>query len=241
MLGHEIGTPTRSELLRYLRALGKHRYVAGRLHQVHAFVFEAAGARAGLEAAHGWAISLLAADVDPASRDERLWRASSDDELVLAVEAMWTDTAVSQRLAARLAEVDAVTSEILFDELAEESTFPVLIDAGWELVPLSQLDPERHAGVIRALDAQDDGTDYEVACFEEQNRIPPEATLLELPLFGKRELLFAFADEAADAETLAPFVVWASGHPVYLDYVLRGVAKVAKVNLRETEGAAMLT
>lgn len=230
MFGHEIGAPTRDELVRYIRALGRHRYVAGRLHQVHAFVFEAAGARPGLEAAYAWAKALLAdADIDPASRDERLWHRASDDELALALEAVWTDPSARAHLAERLAGVDAVESDFLFDELAEDTTFPVLVDAGWELFSLADLDREKHAGVIRALDAQDGELDYEVARFEEENTIPREASLYELPLFGRRELLDAFVSDAPDAETRAEFVVWAKGHPIYLDYVLRGVAKVAKL------------
>ena len=230
MIAHELGTPTREELIRLVRALGRHRYVAGSLHQVHAFVFEAAGAREGLAAAYAWAHGVLtAADIDPASRDERLLRRSSDDELVLALEAIWTDPAARERLAARLATVEAVSSDFLFDELAEETTFPVLVDAGWELLPLAALDPEKHAGVIRALDAQEGEADFEVARFEEENTIPAEASLYELPLLGKLELLEAFTDDAPDAETRAEVVVWAKGHPVYLDYVLRGVAKVAKL------------
>lgn len=230
MIAHELGTPTRAELIRLVRALGRHRYVAGCLHQIHAFVFEAIGPLPGLEDAHAWALRTLAnPELDPGSRDERLQRRASDDELVCALEAIWTDPVARDRLRGRLGRIDAVTSAFLFDELAEDSTFPVLVDAGWELLPLAALDPEKHAGVIRALDAQEGEADFEVARFEEENAIPREATLYELPLLGALELLEAFESEQADAEARAVLPIWASGHPVYLDYVLRGVAKVAKL------------
>lgn len=230
MIGYDIGTPTRAELVRFVRALGKHRYVAGRLHQIHAFVFEAAGARPGLEEAHAWATLTLAdPDIDAASRDERLLRRSSDEELALALDAIWTDASARATLRARLEAVGATLDAVPFDEAAEDSMYPALIDAGWELLPLAALEADKHAGVIRALDAQPGDADYVVARFEEENTIPPVPSLYELPLLGGVELLDAFESDAEDAETFAPFAVWTQGHPVYLDYLLRGVAKVAKL------------
>jgi hypothetical protein len=51
-------------------------------------------------------------------------------------------------------------------------------------------------------------------------------TLHELPLFGALELAYALGD---DGTTGAPFVLWQSGHGTYLDYVLRGVLRAAKL------------
>lgn len=230
MIGYDIGTPTRAELVRFVRALGKHRYVAGRLHQIHAFVFEAAGAGPGLEEGHAWALRTLAdPEVDVASRDERLLRRSSDEELALVLDAIWTGPDAQRVLRARLEAVGATLDATPFDEAAEHDVYPALIDAGWELLPLSALEPDRHAGAIRALDAQPGDADFVVARFEEESAIPAVPTLYELPLFGGVELLDAFTGDADDAETFAPFALWTQGHPVYLDYVLRGVAKVAKL------------
>jgi hypothetical protein len=216
--------------VRFVRALGKHRYVAGRLHQIHAFVFAAAGARPGLEDAHAWATRILAdPDVDSASRDERLQRRSSDEELVLALDAIWHDVAAREALRTSLHAVGATLDAVPFDEGAEDTMYPALIDAGWELLPLSALEADKHAGVIRALDAQEGDADYVVARFEEENVIPPVPSLYELPLLGGVELLDAFESDHDDAQTFAPFAVWTQGHPVYLDYLLRGVAKVAKL------------
>ena len=230
MIGYEIGTPTREELVRFVRALGKHRYIAGRLHQIHAFVLAAAGPREGLEEAHAWSARVLAdPSIDPASRDERLHRRSTDDELVRALDALFHDEAAQAALRTRLQAVGASFDGLPFDEANEEAIFPALVDAGWELLPLSALEPEKHAGVIRALDAQEGDADFEVARFEEENTIPPVPALYELPLLGPVELLHAFDGDDLYADTRAPFAVWMQGHPVYLDYLLRGVAKVAKL------------
>ncbi len=230
MIGHEIGTPTREELVRFVRALGSHRYVAGRIHQIHAFACMAAGPCEGLEHAHAWATQVLAdRSIDPASRDERLLRSCSDDELVRVLDALFHDASAQAALRQRLEEIGASFEGLPFDEAREESLFPALIDAGWELLPLAALSPERHAGVIRALDAQEGDADYEVARFEEENTFPAVPALYELPLLGPVEILHAFDGDDLYADTRAPFAVWTQGHPVYLDYLLRGVAKVARL------------
>ena len=107
---------------------------------------------------------------------------------------------------------------------SEEDLFPVLVDAGWELVPLAKLEPERHRGAIQAFD------DFEVARFEEESHVPPMVTLHELPLLGGVELLAA-QDERARMR--APFVLWQEGNPSYLDYVLRGVLRASKLTIPE--------
>ena len=63
---------------------------------------------------------------------------------------------------------------------------PLLVDAGWELLPLAQLDPERHRG---AMSAFGDGLSFESARFEEETAIPPLSHLYELPAIGPVELL----------------------------------------------------
>ncbi len=232
MLGHEIGQRTGDELVRFVRALGQHRYVASRLHLVHAFAIDAAVEKDGegaLGDAAAWAKRALGAGViDLDSKDERLYRRASDAELVAVVKAFWTEGSapVHEKLRARLAKIDVEVDEAKkpFDEEHEDDVFPVLVDAGWELLPLAKLDPERHKGAISAFD------DFEVARFEEENAVPPIVTLSELPVLGPTELCAAFDDEG---RTRAPFVLWTEGHESYVDYVLRGVLKVSKIVLEE--------
>ena len=76
------------------------------------------------------------------------------------------------------------------------------------------------------MQAFDDQLAWEVALFEEENAIPPVTPLHELPTLGAVELLAAF-DE--DGRSVAPFVLWEDGNPTYLDYVLRGVMRAAKL------------
>jgi hypothetical protein len=228
VIGFEIETCTGDELLRFVRTLGQHRYVASRLHLVHAFALESIDDPAIAEAT-GWAKRALSGGaIELGSKDERLYRRATDAEVVAVLSAFWGPNAgaARARLRERLAAIDALPheTELPFDESREDDMFPVLIDAGWELVPLAQLDRERHRGAIEALD------DFEVARFEEENHIPPIVTLHELPLFGGVELLAAL-DESS--RTRAPFVLWQEGHATYLDYVLRGVLRAAKLTLPE--------
>ncbi|HVJ90923.1 MAG TPA: hypothetical protein VM580_14065 [Labilithrix sp.] len=237
MIGFEIGCRSAEELLRFLRALGQHRYVASRLHLVHAFAIEAAAEHPALAEAAAWARRTLDPNggIDLASKDERLHRRASDAELAGLLETFWVPGDASEkakaRLRERLASIDALPqpSRLPFEEEREEDVFPVLVDAGWELLPLAHLDFERHRGAIAAFD------DFEVARFEEESAIPPIVTLHELPVFGGVELLAAF-DDAAGAEerrTRAPFVLWQQGAEPYVDYVLRGVLRASKISIDE--------
>lgn len=236
MNGIEIDTHTGEELVRLVRALGQHRYVTGRLHLVHAFAIEAAGIAGdpALDEARAWAEQVLAdPEIDRASKDERLYRRVTDAELVAILGAFWlpgtTRTTASVTLAIRLAEIGAALGDLEvepFDESREEDVFPVLVDGGWELSTLRGLDPERHRG---AMNAFGDALAFDVAKFEEENAVPEVVTLHELPALGAVELLTAVDDEGA---VRAPFVLWTSGNETYVDYVLRGVLKVAKLEGR---------
>lgn len=233
MIGHEIEARDGEELTRLVRALGQHRYVASRLHLVHAFAVEAAGLAGdpALGEARAWAESVLAnEDIDRSSKDERLLRRVTDAELVAVLGAFWMpgpqrETAAIT-LAMRLAEIGVAPPDaaaVAFDEDAEEDMFPVLVDAGWELVALRALDPERHRGAIAAFG---DALAFDVARFEEESAVPEAITLHELPAIGATELLMALDD---DDLVRAPFVLWTSGNETYGDYVLRGILKIARI------------
>ncbi|MBX3227897.1 MAG: hypothetical protein KIT84_28280 [Labilithrix sp.] len=231
MIGFEIGTRAGEELLRFVRALGQHRYVASRLLLVHAFAVDAAADDSIPEAAE-WAKRVINAGadgvIDLASKDERLWRKATEAELAAVLRAFWgPDRAAASRLRAHLSRIDVKVdaAALPFDEGGEDDIFPVLVDAGWELLPLAHLDLDRHRGAIQAFD------DFEVARFEEESAIPPLVSLHELPLLGPVELLAPFGP---DGRTRAPFVLWQEGNETYLDYVLRGVLKVSKITLDDT-------
>jgi hypothetical protein len=235
VIGHEIDAATGDELVAFVRALGRHRYVASRLHLVHAFAIEAACPDPALEEAGAWAREVLDdPGIDRASKDERLYRRATDAELVAVVSAFWSGareraSAARDKLAARLGEIgveipdaDADDAPLPFDDEAEDDVFPVLVDAGWELVRLADLDAERHKGAIGNFG---DLLAWEVARFEEENAVPPLVHLHELPVLGPIELLAALDPETRAPR--APFVLWVAGDETYQDYVLRGATKAA--------------
>jgi hypothetical protein len=236
MIAIPLGATRVDEALRVVKALGSHRYVAGRLHLVHAFVFAAlSGDVPGLAEGCAWARETLArGDVDPASRDEALWRRSTEAEVVAVLAEFWNPGDAGAAARGALEELLRrhelpLPTHAPFDEAAEDAMHPLLIDAGWELLPLAELDPQRHRG---AMDAYGHALAFESARFEEETAIPPPRHLYELPAFGPAELL-----RGADAEgaLAAELVVWADGDETYLDYVVRGVRRAAKLPERDED------
>lgn len=232
MHGHEWEGLTVDETLRLLRALTVHRYVAGRSHYIHALAFASLSPPAGdsqatLAAARAWAEATLGdPSIDPASRDPALLRKSTDAELLAVVGAFWTDQGARERLRTRLTSlaIEIDPARLPFDDTREEDVYPVLVDGGFELLRLAELDPVRHRGAIESFGEE---IAWLSARFEEENAVPaPDPYLQELPVFGPEELLHAF-DE--DGRLRAPFVVWTQGEPRYHDYVLRGVERGAKL------------
>ena len=157
-------------------------------------------------------------------------RQATSEELLAVLEGFWVhgparlaDRAQEQLLErAHQLGLD-VPTHAPFDETAEDEMHPVLVDAGWELLPLAALDPVRHRGVVEAYG---EPIHYEAARFEEESAIPPRVSLQELPALGLVELLRGIDGDGALVE---PLVLWTEGDDVYQDYVLRGVVKVAKV------------
>lgn len=221
MVGHELPVTTVDEVLRLVRALGKHRYVASRGIHVHALVAALVDAPELSRWAHG---VLADPDIDPASRDERLMHQASEDELAEILKAFWgVDPSRRDKLRAALHNLELPVGEgDPFDEDLEEDMHPVLIDAGWELLSLGELDPARHRGAIEAFG---EPILFEGARFEEESALPKPASLHELPALGPVELL-----RGAEGGMLKEaFVLWCEGHETYLDYVTRGVLRAAKL------------
>jgi hypothetical protein len=229
VIGTEIAIGSGDDLVRLVKALGQHRYVAARLHLVHVFAIDAArgDADAALRDAAAWADAVLGDEsIDKASRDERLLRRASDAELVATLAAFWGERRERDDIRARLRERLAAHGcdpdeggRAPLDEAAEDDVFPLLVDAGWELLPLAKLDAERHKG---AMNAFGDALAWDVARFEEENAPEPPTYLQELPAIGAVELL-------AEASALSPFVVWSEGNETYVDYVFRGILRAAKL------------
>ncbi len=222
MWKRELPAGTVDEALRVVRALGKHRYVAGRTHWVHALA--ACDLPDDCELRR-WARYVVADDaIDKASRDERLVRRATEDDVCAVLSWFWNDATAGEACDALLERVESFGVEARLGEPFEddEDTFPLVIDAGYELLPLAELDAERHRGAIEAFGER---IHYDVACFEEQENLPPVVHLQELPAVGLAELV----QGARAGELVEPLALWLEGNETYQDYVLRGVLRAAKV------------
>jgi hypothetical protein len=231
MIAVELPAADVEALLRGVRALGAHRYVAGRMHMVHAFAIASAHVAAGppeLTEATAWAEGVLGDEsIDAASRDERLVRRCTDAELGAVLGAFLRPESAPHAADELLDWLERtelpVPSAEAFDPAAEEDIHPLLVDAGWELLPLAALDKERHKGAIQWFG---EPILFEAARFEEESCIPKVAHLQELPALGPLELLRWADDTGALEESLT---VWLEGNPKYHEYVLAGVQRAAKL------------
>jgi hypothetical protein len=211
---YQAPVSTVAEFLRWVKALGSHRYVAGSLHMIHALVYDAC-AEAVSPASLAWARETLSVSERVGEDD---LRRANDLELLQILEAVLTRTEVRTRLelALRTRSID-VQSQLgagfaLFDEARESTLSPVLIDAGWELFALSDLDAERHRGVLDRMPAD--------------TAVAPDTVLQELGLFGAEELLLLAQNDLSLAS--AP-TLWVSEPAFYQNYVLHGVSRAAKL------------
>jgi hypothetical protein len=213
---YEAPVTTVAEFLRWIKALGSHRYVAGSLHMVHALVYDACAEAVAPESVR-WAREVLGSG-SAFTGDTQLRRAS-DAELLQMLEAVLTRGDVRERLAAALRAHTLDVQQLgagflLFDEAREPTLSPVLIDAGWELLSLDALDADRHRGVLDRMPSE--------------TVVAPHAVpvLQELGLFGAEELLLFARDDGGLAS--AP-PLWLSEPQFYQDYVLHGVSRAAKL------------
>lgn len=212
-----------SDVVRLVRTLGRHRYLAGSSHFIHPAVLRAVPPRPELEAAQAWArgeSSRLAA-----TGPEPMWR-GGDGELVAVLEAFWVDEGradTGSRLAAELRALGFEPERAMpFDESLEAIMTPRLVDAGWEWLAVRELDVGHHAGARGALGG--DEIVARLAAIEAAGL--GETPLCELPLLGASELLGGVDGDGA----LAPgFVVWVDGPPEYVGYVVRGACRAAKL------------
>ena len=231
MIAIDLGAWSASQAAAVVRALGQHRYIVGRTHLVHALAFDAVADAPFDELAEAvaWARATLAdSSIDAASRDERLQRRSTEAELAAVLSVFWSTGSVADSARRRLRESLErlelpVAATDPFDPHGEEAIHPLLVDAGWELVPLYALDPARHRG---AIDAFGERILYDAAAFEEETSIPPLVPLHELPAIGPVELLSALD---ADGALVEPLTLWVEGNSTYHEYVVRGVKRAAKI------------
>jgi hypothetical protein len=220
MLAWSFAARTVDEVARLVRALGKHRYVREVDHRLHWSV-DAALADVPAFAPHARAFEAkrrAEPSLDPASRDPSLWRAATADDVALALAAFWTPGAEAlayrARLAAALASVDLPAPDHApFACSPDDPPHPELVWLDWVLLPVDDLDPERHAGALAAMGDSGD------------EAIPGAPVFQEGPILSIVEL----CDGCPNGVLLDDFLVWSDEPYSYADYVLRGASKAAKL------------
>jgi hypothetical protein len=209
---------TADEVGSLLRALGKHRYVREVDHRLHRLVDLALADEPPFASRAAELEALCKADpeFDLSSRDPRLWRPASVDEVAAALSAFWSGAERARRagddLLARLDALGLPRPEYApFEGDPEDPEHPQLVQLSWTLHSVVDLDPERHAGALRAM--LEAGEEVDVSAPVEQ----------EGPDLGAAEL----ARGAPRGVLAGDFLVWSDGPYAYADYVFRGASKMA--------------
>lgn len=211
---------TADEVVRLLRALGRHRYLREADLRLH-FTVDRALAELPAFAPHAAAFEarrLREPDLDLRSREPTLWRPASIDEIAEVLTVFWTPDeaglAARERLLAELVDVDLGGHDHEpFSSSAEEPPHPELVLLDWVLLPVDELDAERHAGALFALEESGEEIDPSAPIYQ-------EATVL-----AGAELV----EGAPNGALTEDFVIWSEGPYPYADYVFRGVSKAAKL------------
>lgn len=217
MRAWEFAVRNAEEAARLVRALGKHRYVKESDHRLHYLVDAALSDRPAFKARSDAFVTMSAAnpELDLGSRDPRLWRAATADEIAEVLLAFWSDDDVPrQRLRDLFAHAGFTEpASEAFEASPEEPPHPELVYVDWVLHPVDALDAERHEGVLNALAETDEA--YH----------PSEPIFQEGPTLALREL----CEGTEDGELVADFLVWSDGPYAYADYVFRGASRAAKL------------
>jgi hypothetical protein len=220
MTAWSFATNMVDEVASLLRALGKHRYVKEADHRIH-FTVDQALVDIPAFAAHAARFAERVKrepKLDLASNDPTLWRAATVDEVIAVFTAFWGAGEEFDARIDRLAE--AMTDANLeipdhepWETEAEEPPFPELITLDWVLLPVDELDAERHKGVLEALEGTKEEFNPSAPIYQEG----PTITAVEL------------ADGAPNGILVGDFLVWSEAPYAYADYVFRGASKVAKL------------
>lgn len=208
------------EVAALLKALNKHRYVQETEHRLH-WAVDAALAEHEPFGRHARAFAerkRRERELDPSSYDPTLWRVAPIEEVAEALRLFWTPGAVASAAASRLRaliqhEGLPIPEREPFEGDADFPDHPQLIQLSWRLLPICDLDIDRHAGALRALD--DSGEEVDVSAPVDQ----------EGPDLGVVEL----TEGVQEGSLVSEFLVWADGSRVYSDYVFRGACKSARL------------
>jgi hypothetical protein len=222
MLAWSFAARSIEEVARLLRALSKNRYVSEVDFRIH-WAVDRALADLPAFAPHAAAFEARRArepDIDLASRDPRLYRQALMEETIAALEAFWSPdgAGAAERCRARLLQAlaDAGISpaeHAPFASPPDDPPHPELILLDWVYLPVDELDTDRHAGALAAME-------------EAQEEVNPSASVfVEGPIIAAPEL----CEGAPNGVLREDFLVWSDGPYSYSDYVFRGASKAAKL------------
>ncbi|MBW2459588.1 MAG: hypothetical protein JRI68_34155, partial [Deltaproteobacteria bacterium] len=159
MYGWTFAARTIEEVGAVLRAMGKHRYLAEvdlRLHWAVDAALVETDERFAAAAARFKQQRKVQPDLDLRSRDPGLWRAAEVDEVIAVLDAFWNPEGRRHDLGQRLRSVLGASGidrpdHRPFETDDDEPPHPELVLLDWELLPVDELDTERHAGALRAM------------------------------------------------------------------------------------------
>ncbi len=221
MFGWSFAARSVEDFLAVVRGLERHRYLGEVDHRFH-WAIDVALYRAGVEASapHVERMRVQADALELGSRDPRLWRRASADEVASALELFWLDAGPRGRTARRslvevLREAEIPAPEHTpFESEIDTPPHPELIQLDWELRAVDTLDTERHKGALRAMEQAEDEVD------------PSSPVYVEGPTLSEVELDRPLPRGLWPGDP----IFWASEPYSYADYVFRGVAKLAKLD-----------
>lgn len=222
MLAWQLPARTADEVAAVIRALEKHRYIKSVDHQLHWLVDASmAIVDAGAATMHRAFEDRVAKakDIDPTSRDPRCWRAARSDEVAAVLKMFWGTDQTSVRVRNQLVKLAKDNGFEWVDRPAfqgddESPEHPQLVLLSWTLSAICDLDAERHAGALQAMEDAEEDVDVSIDLDQEAVDI------------GIVELI----NGAEEGRLVADFVVWGDGSWSYNDYVFRGVCRAAKLS-----------
>ena len=213
----EAHTP--DEVIRLVRALGKHRYVQEVDLRLH-WTVDAALRALPLFAEPAARFELRRQrepNLELGSRDPSLWRSASPDEIAAAIEAFWAHDAapLHAKLRQCLAETGLPAADHRpFEAGAELPPHPELVLLDWVLLPVDQLDAERHQGALNAMAEAQEEVDASAPVHQEG------------PGLAEPELVAG----VSEGRLAGDFVVWSEVPYAYAEYVFRGASRAAKLS-----------
>src|SRR6185503_4566719 len=155
MFAWSFAARTADEVARLVRALGKHRYILEVDHRIH-WAVDQALADHPLFAPHAAAFEAQRRrdpGLDLGSRAPSLWRPAKADEVIAALSTLWTPDDAGEHARERLLGVLLGAGIPTGDHgpfgcHPDEPPHPELILLDWVLLPVDELDADRHAGAL---------------------------------------------------------------------------------------------